>query len=143
MRLFYAVERHGLAPEGRLGPFLRSRGLAWPEGRIHRSTPDRDRSQMRSVETGRRDVKLRSAPEPNKNESTDDICYCPECGARLRVVISEPVNVAGTSAKASEPLIPSAAVRTSEPLIPSAAVRTSEPLIPSAAVRTSEPLIPS
>lgn len=41
---------------------------------------------MSSVETGRVGPKLESAPHPQRNENSDDICYCPDCGARLRLV---------------------------------------------------------
>lgn len=34
-------------------------------------------------------VKLESAPIPIADTSADPICYCPECGARLRAVASE------------------------------------------------------
>lgn len=47
---------------------------------------------MSSVEAGRIGPKLESSPTPQINENSAEICYCPECGARLRVVAREAVD---------------------------------------------------
>jgi hypothetical protein len=45
---------------------------------------------MSSVESGRIGPKLVSSPNLQQDENSESICYCPECGARVRVVSREP-----------------------------------------------------
>lgn len=45
---------------------------------------------MSSVESGRIGPKLVSSPDPRRDEDSENICYCPECGARVRLVGREP-----------------------------------------------------
>lgn len=52
---------------------------------------------MSSVESGPIGPKLVSAPNPQHDESPESICYCPECGARVRLVSREPEDEADRS----------------------------------------------
>ncbi len=46
-------------------------------------------------------MKLESAPVPIADTSSDPICYCPECGARLRAVASETTVVTSATGNSS------------------------------------------
>src|SRR5512147_1018390 len=45
---------------------------------------------MQPVESGRNRISLQSSPHPTRGETAENICYCPDCGARLRLTGLEP-----------------------------------------------------
>jgi len=70
-----------------------------------------DSHQIDRVELAKAGVKLERAPIPIADTTADPVCYCPECGARLRAIVGAAIQPPDNSAP--QPINDSAATKAS------------------------------
>lgn len=105
---------------------------------------------MNSLESGRIGPKLVSSPNLQQDENSENICYCPECGARVRLVGREPEDK-GNGVRGTLPdWLPAASDRTTPPPpevhplpVPAALPVSGAAIAPGLAALPSFPVLPS